>query len=105
MADRVVVLSRGKVVTEASIADIRRRVGSIVNVQSPRFDELARVVRGKGATVEPAGPGRIRIAGLNRFEVGDLAADHGIVVHWLDEQAQSLEEFYLSVAEQEFKAG
>lgn len=105
MADRVVVLSRGKVVTEASIADIRARVGSIVNVQSPRSEELARVVRGKGATAEPAGPGQIRIAGLNRFQVGDLAADHGIVVHWLDEQAQSLEEFYLSVAEQEFKAG
>ncbi|MFJ7492156.1 AAA family ATPase [Streptomyces sp. NPDC097727] len=105
MADHIVVMARGRVLTEASIANVRERIGSRVNVQTPRTEELVLLARGKGAAVEPVGRGQVRITGLDRFAVGDLAAAHGIALHWLDEQAQSLEEFCLSVAEEEFKVG
>lgn len=91
MADHIVVMARGRVLTAASIANVRERIGSRVNGQTPRTEELMSLARAKGAAVESASPGHVSITGLDRFAVGDLAAAHGIALHWLDEQAQSLE--------------
>ncbi|MFK0050113.1 ABC transporter ATP-binding protein [Streptomyces sp. NPDC090741] len=102
LADRVVVLARGRVVAETSIEDLAR-LGAEVTVQSPRVDELAEPVKQLGASFQLLDQGRARIRGITRFQVGDLAAEHGIPVHWLDEQAPSLEDYYLSVAEEEFQ--
>ncbi|MEU3603092.1 ATP-binding cassette domain-containing protein [Streptomyces sp. NPDC006798] len=101
MADHVVVLGRGRVVARTSVEDLARFGGEVV-LQSPRAAELAEPVRRLDGTFTPGGDGRVRIRGLSRFLVGDLAADRGIPVHWLDERPPSLEDFYLSVAEEEF---
>ncbi|MET8608780.1 ABC transporter ATP-binding protein [Streptomyces rubiginosohelvolus] len=102
LADRVVVLARGRVVAETSIDELAR-MGSEVTLQSPRAGELAEHVRRLKGTFEFLDDGRAKVRGINRFQVGDLAAEHGIPVHWLDEQAPSLEDYYLSVAEEEFR--
>ncbi|MFJ3880549.1 ABC transporter ATP-binding protein [Streptomyces sp. NPDC090077] len=102
LADRVIVLARGRVVAETSIEDLARR-GAHVNVQSPLVGELAAPVRELDGTFQLLGDGRATIRGVTRFQVGDLAAQRGIPLHWLDEQAPSLEDYYLSVAEEEFR--
>ncbi|MFD7262676.1 ABC transporter ATP-binding protein [Streptomyces sp. NPDC059874] len=102
LADRVVVLARGRVVAETSIDDLAR-LGAEVTVQSPRVDELAEPVEHLGGTFQLLDQGRAKVRGVSRFQIGDLAADRGIPVHWLDERAPSLEDYYLSVAEEEFR--
>lgn len=102
LADQVVVLARGRVVAETTIEELAR-LGSEVTLQSPRASELAGHVRRLKGTFELLDDGRVKIRGVNRFQVGDLAAAHGIPVHWLDEQAPSLEDYYLSVAQEEFR--
>ncbi|MGW2441923.1 ABC transporter ATP-binding protein [Streptomyces goshikiensis] len=101
-ADRVIVLARGRVVAETSIEALARR-GSHVTVQSPRVGDLAAPVEELDGTFQLLDDGRATIRGITRFQVGDLAAERGIPVHWLDEQAPSLEDYYLSVAEEEFR--
>ncbi|MFG2987468.1 ABC transporter ATP-binding protein [Streptomyces sp. NPDC048258] len=102
LADRVVVLARGRVAAETSIDDLARP-GTEVTVQSPRVDELTEPVKLLGGTLQFLGEGRAKILGINRFQIGDLAAERGIPLHWLDERAPSLEDYYLSVAEEEFR--
>ncbi|MFI5868404.1 ABC transporter ATP-binding protein [Streptomyces sp. NPDC051546] len=102
LADRVVVLARGRVVAETSIEDLAR-LGAEVTVQSPRVDELSEPVTHLGGDFQLLDQGRASVRGITRFQVGDLAAERGIPVHWLDEQAPSLEDYYLSVAKEEFR--
>jgi ABC-2 type transport system ATP-binding protein len=103
LADRVVVLARGRVAAEVSVAELGQYAHGRVTVQSPHVEKLAGPVRALGATYENAEPGSAVVTGLTRFQVGDLAAGHGVTLHWLDERPPSLEDFYLSVAEEEFR--
>ncbi|MCS0639103.1 ABC transporter ATP-binding protein [Streptomyces sp. LP05-1] len=102
LADRVVVLARGRVVAQTAVGDLAR-MGAEVTVQSPRVADLAEAVRTLGGTFRLLGDGRASIRGISRFQTGDLAAERGIPLHWLDEKALSLEDYYLSVAEEEFR--
>ncbi|MFJ4774807.1 ABC transporter ATP-binding protein [Streptomyces sp. NPDC088762] len=101
LADRVIVLAQGEVVAETTVQEIAARTGT-VTAESPQPERLAELVtRAGGTTHGPAG-GRIEIRGLDRFRVGALAAEASVPLSWLDERPPSLEEFYLSVAHEEF---
>ncbi|MFK0096714.1 ABC transporter ATP-binding protein [Streptomyces sp. NPDC091040] len=105
LADRVVVLSRGRVVASSPLAELLSRVGSqaTVTVQTPNLPQLAELVREKGGELTPVGGPRAHITGLDRISVATLAAEGGVPLHWLSEEMPSLEDFYLSIAEEEFK--
>ncbi|MFI1397629.1 ABC transporter ATP-binding protein [Streptomyces sp. NPDC020681] len=103
LADRVVVLAKGRVVAEVTVAELAERSHGRVIVQSPHVEKLAGPVRELGATFEAAEPGVAVVTGATRFQVGDLAAEHGVRLHGLHERPPSLEDFYLSVAQEEFR--
>ncbi|MFI6009503.1 ABC transporter ATP-binding protein [Streptomyces sp. NPDC051243] len=105
LADRVVVLSRGRVVAASPIAELLSRAGSrsVVTVQSPDLPKLTRLVEEHGGRLSPAGGPSAHVTGLDRIRVATLAADGGVPLHWLSEDMPSLEDFYLSIAEEEFR--
>jgi ABC-2 type transport system ATP-binding protein len=105
LADRVVVLSRGRVVAASPIGEVLSRAEdrSVVTVQSPELARLAHLVEGKGGTLVPTGGPSAHITGLDRVQVSTLAAEAGVALHWLSEELPSLEDFYLSIAEEEFR--
>ncbi|PZT75785.1 MULTISPECIES: ABC transporter ATP-binding protein [unclassified Streptomyces] len=105
LADRVVVLSRGRVVAASSIATLltRARGQAVVTVQTPDMPKLSRLVKEKGGELEPAGGSSARITGLDRIKVATMAAESRVPLHWLSEEMPSLEDFYLSIAEEEFR--
>ncbi|WP_030021292.1 ABC transporter ATP-binding protein [Streptomyces monomycini] len=104
LADQVTVLAQGRVVAQATAAELGDRATGHVVVQGPDLDRLLPLVRRHDAVLEPTGPGTARVSGIDRFRIGDYAAEQGIPLHWLEERRPSLEEFYLSVAQQEFAA-
>ncbi|MER6390487.1 ABC transporter ATP-binding protein [Streptomyces sp. NPDC001523] len=105
LADRVVVLSHGRVVAASPIADLLSRAGdqAVVTVQTPDLPQLARLVKERGGRLEPTGGPSAHITGLDRIQVAILAAEDGVPLHWLSQEMPSLEDFYLSIAEEEFK--
>ncbi|MEY9992543.1 ABC-2 type transport system ATP-binding protein [Streptomyces sp. V4I8] len=105
LADRVVVLSRGRVVAASPIAELLSRAGSrsLVTVQSPDLPKLTRLVEERGGRLRSAGGPSAHITGLDRIRVATLAAEGGVALHWLSEEMPSLEDFYLSIAEEEFR--
>ncbi|KOG06971.1 hypothetical protein ADK35_44750 [Streptomyces viridochromogenes] len=104
LADGVVVLARGRVVARTSMLDLSRTTHGRVGVQSPTLDKLTALVEQRGGTLHMTAPETAEITGLSRFQVGDISAEHSVPLHWLDERPASLEEFYLSVADQEYQS-
>ncbi|MGW0750022.1 ABC transporter ATP-binding protein [Streptomyces sp. NPDC002587] len=111
LADRVVVLSRGRVAASAPMAELLARAAHrrVVSVESPELPRLAALVEAQGGRLTPTGPtgltggGSAHITGLDRVRIGTLAAENALPLYWLHEARPSLEEFYLGIAEEEFK--
>lgn len=105
LADRVVVLSRGRVVASSPMAELLARAADrrVVNVESPDLPRLAALVEVQGGRLTPTGGASARITGLDRVRIGTLAAENALPLYWLHEAGPSLEEFYLAIAEEEFK--
>jgi ABC-2 type transport system ATP-binding protein len=99
VADRVVVIGRGRLIADADTSDVLRGLdGQRVRVRTPLPDELHRALAER-AGVERTGPGELEVTGIPSAEVGDLAHSLGIPVHHLAEVEQSLEHAYLALTE------
>ena len=108
-ADRVIVMGRGRVITDGPIADvIAQATRSSVLVHSPRSTDLAGIVTANGGRVDStASDGALVLTGISAEAIGDLAAAHAIPLHQLVSQQGSLEDAFLSLTEgeQQFAAG
>jgi ABC-2 type transport system ATP-binding protein len=103
-ADHVIVLGRGRIITDGSVKEFTRRGSAThVEVMSPRGSELAALLTAEGAQVEraddPAVEGEtvLRVTGPRVEQIGDIAAAAGIALHTLVERAATLEEVYMEV--------
>jgi ABC-2 type transport system ATP-binding protein len=99
-ADHVIVIGKGRLLAEASVADlIEGSSQNYVRVRTPQGEELSDLIKKKGGTtkadVEAAGA--IAVMGLAASVIGDIAAAQGIVLHELSPQAASLEEAYMEL--------
>ncbi|MDX3538474.1 ABC transporter ATP-binding protein [Streptomyces sp. MB09-01] len=105
LADRVLVLTRGRIAATATMREVvehaaRRRK---TTVQAPDLNVLSDVIAAHGGLLEPTGEQDATITGLDRVQIGNLALKAGVPLYWLHEEKPSLEDFYLDVAEEEFK--
>ncbi|HSX30332.1 MAG TPA: ATP-binding cassette domain-containing protein [Candidatus Saccharimonadales bacterium] len=98
MADNVVVIGKGKLIADTSIADLIGRSGhSGVVVRSPKLSQLERILRGdKKASVTKNG-NELKVSGLTTDQIGRLAFESGIPVYELARQSASLEEAFLEL--------
>ncbi|MGH8889753.1 MAG: hypothetical protein ACRDV3_08330 [Acidothermaceae bacterium] len=102
-ADHLIVIGQGKLLADATTADIiAANAGSYVLVRTPQLAALSDILYRAGATVTPdpdqrtTEPG-LRVDGLDRATIGDLATRHGIAVHELTAHAASLEAAYMQL--------
>ncbi len=92
LADDVVVINRGRLVTTGALADLQQ---ASVLLRAPRAHELLTRLTAAGGWVEETGEGSLRVRGLPPAVVGDLACNAGIAVHELTARAGSLEDMFL----------
>jgi len=99
-ADHVIVIGRGKLIADASIADFTRKSAkSHVRVVSPQAPELAPLLRAAGATVAFEEDALV-VTGLDAPGVGYLAAEHHIEIHELALRRASLETAFMELTEE-----
>jgi ABC-2 type transport system ATP-binding protein len=87
-ADHLIVIGRGKLITEASTEDvIARSTDKSVRVRTPDPDRLAELITAAGGKAVPGGTengaGLLTVTGLEAPRVGELAASASIVLHEL----------------------
>ncbi|WUH97048.1 ATP-binding cassette domain-containing protein [Spirillospora sp. NBC_00431] len=97
-ADRLVVLGRGRLLTDAPMAEvIARGSGNAVRVRSPRATDLAARLAAVGAEVHHPEKDELRVTGLQRDRVGLIAHEIGVPVLELTAVEASLEEAYMDL--------
>jgi len=91
-ADHLIVIGRGRLITEASTEDvIARSTDKSVRVRTPDADRLAemiaaaggKVARGAAESGAENGAGLLTVTGLEAPRIGELAASASIVLHEL----------------------
>ena len=95
--DRIVVIARGRLVREGTLADLEGPAA--VLVRTPRPDEL-RAALGPTYDVSVI-EGGLRVAARTSDEVGRIAFEHGIEVHELRAEASDLEKAFLALTADE----
>ena len=93
LADDVVVINRGQLVTSGALASLQR-AGTTVRTAMP--DALTDTLERAGASVHRGHDGELVVRGVSIEEIGDRACAAGVALHELAPQAGSLEELFLT---------
>lgn len=97
MADNVVVIGKGKLIADTSIADLVKGNGhSGVFVRSPKLSKLERELQSRKIEVSKE-TGGLKVSGMSSDEIGKLAFESGVPLYELSPQAASLEEAFLEL--------
>ncbi|MEU8890661.1 ATP-binding cassette domain-containing protein [Streptomyces sp. NPDC048442] len=97
-ADHLVVIGQGRLLADTSMADfIRTNSRSYVRLRSPQQERLRDVLHQAGVTVVTAGNGTLEVDGATSEQLGELAAQHQLVLHELSPQQASLEEAFMQL--------
>jgi ABC-2 type transport system ATP-binding protein len=93
--DSVVILDRGRLVTESTLADLTAGGGHAVRVRTPRAAELARLLTGRGANATVVATDRVEITGATSEQIGTVAAEHAIPIFETSTETADLEDIFL----------
>ena len=108
-ATRLVVLGRGKLITEASVEDFTSHAaaGGGVLVRTPETVRLGQVLAAPGVTVVNDGTDVIRVSGTTAEQIGAAAWQAHLPVYELTPTHASLEEAFMQVTRDsiEYHAG
>ncbi|MFN8172896.1 MAG: ATP-binding cassette domain-containing protein [Candidatus Nanopelagicales bacterium] len=97
-AEHLIVIGRGRILADVSMAGfIARSSQHRVVAVSPDASRLRDALAGPGVSVTSTEPDRLEIEGVRSPDVGQLAADLGVVLHQLADVAPSLEEAFMEL--------
>ncbi|MEV3981855.1 ABC transporter ATP-binding protein [Nonomuraea sp. NPDC049758] len=97
-ADRLVVIGRGELIAEESVAEFAARgTGSSVTVRCGDPAELAAVLAQAGARVHQDDDGALTVTGLSAARIGELAFERRIVLRELAPRRASLEQAFMEL--------
>jgi ABC-2 type transport system ATP-binding protein len=100
-ADRLVVIGRGRLIVETSVADFVARSGrGAVKLVTPDPAAFSNALTAAGAQVRED-DGSLTIAGLTAPQIGDLAHQEGLRVHELSPVTASLEDAFMELTQDE----
>jgi ABC-2 type transport system ATP-binding protein len=101
-ADRLVVIGRGRLIAETSVADfIARSGGGAVKLITPDAATFTSALNDVGARVDPGDGGSLTVEGLTAPQIGDLASRQGLRVHELVPITASLEDAFMELTQHE----
>jgi len=107
MADHVVVVGRGRVISDTSVADLLAAVaGDRVALRTTALPAAAAALERAGATVAAAGPDALTISGLAAERVVAVLGDQGVPFSEVSVHRATLEQAYLELTREavEFRA-
>jgi ABC-2 type transport system ATP-binding protein len=97
LADDVVIIARGRIVTQGGMGEVVGRAGGAVRVRSPQRDRLLEALRRAALEATPLDEDGLSVRDSSAARVGEIAAARGIVLHELVSEAATLEEVFLEL--------
>ena len=102
--DEVVIIHRGRLVRQATMAEVEAMAAGEARVRTPDAAKLAVELQRAGLESRSIGNGNLAVAAPPE-RVGEVAAAHGIVLHELTTERATLEEVFLSLTVSEEESG
>ena len=93
--DDVVIIARGRLVVQSSIADLAHRASPAVRVRTPHSKRLREVLTASGITAEVSMPDEVIAWETTSEVVGIAAAGAGLPIYEMTPQRFDLEELFL----------
>jgi ABC-2 type transport system ATP-binding protein len=108
-ADHLIVIGRGRLIADTSVAEFVRRASSDTNVRvrSPQTTELREALARRDVQVQSIDQGLLEVSGLTGEQIGEIALQKQIVISELTPQQATLEEAFMSLTGEsvEYRAG
>jgi ABC-2 type transport system ATP-binding protein len=95
--DQVVIIARGRLVAQSTLADLTAGAAAAVRVRTPQAEALRDRLAAGGAAVRLDGPEGLVVTGATTEQVGRAAAAAGIVLHEMRFERSNLEEVFLEL--------
>jgi ABC-2 type transport system ATP-binding protein len=97
-ADHLIVIGRGRLIADASVAEVVRQAsGNVVRIRSPQATRLRELLLGPTISVTSVAQDILEVSGLTSAQVGEVALQNGIVLHELTPLHASLEEAFMEL--------
>jgi ABC-2 type transport system ATP-binding protein len=97
-ADHLVVIGRGRLIADTSMSEFLRANGEgTVLVRTPEPGAFALQLTAAGATVRERAESSLVVSGMTSYEIGKLAAYHGVALSELTPQQASLEDAFMEL--------
>jgi ABC-2 type transport system ATP-binding protein len=101
-ADRLVVIGRGRLIAETSVADfVTRSGGGSVKLVTPDGAAFTSALTAAGARVLDGDCGSLTVEGMTAPQIGDVAHRDGLRVHELAPITASLEDAFMELTQDE----
>ena len=101
-ADRLVVIGRGRLISDTSVVDfVARSGGGAVRLGTPDLAAFKPVLIAAGGKVDDGLAESLTVEGLTAAQIGDLAARDGLRVHELTPITASLEDAFMELTKDE----
>jgi len=94
--DEVVIIHRGKLIRQAAMGEVEAMAAGSTMVRSPHADRLVALLAEGGIEATAMPEGRVSVLAPPE-RVGEIAAEHRIVLHELTVERASLEEIFLEL--------
>ena len=97
--DRVIVLNRGRMAGQGSLAELRQRATTTVRVRTPDTQRLVQLLSEGGIQARHLSGDLVEASGTTVEAVGRLMADNGLVVLEMTSTGESLEDLFFQMTE------
>jgi len=98
--DHVVIISRGRLIRSAPLAELTQNHAADVRVRTPDADRLRAALEAQGAGVGAA-DGVLHVSGLTPPDIGRIALREAVELHELVQEESDLEQVFLSLTDSE----
>ena len=95
--DQVLIINRGKLVTESSLEQLTARVGGSVRVRTPKRTKLREALRQEQIDATTLNEQGLLVHGVSVERLGALAFAAGVPIHELVAEGSSLEDVFLEL--------
>jgi ABC-2 type transport system ATP-binding protein len=107
-ADHLIVIGRGRLIADVSVEELTARASrDVVAVRTPDAGRLGALLAGPEVAVRASERDLVEVEGVGAPEIGELARDHGLVLHELTPRRATLEEAFMELTSDavEYRAG
>jgi ABC-2 type transport system ATP-binding protein len=96
-ADQIIVIGRGRFITQGSIDDLTATVNGTVYVRASDIKKLSAVISSQHGTVHEENDQALTVGDLTSDQIGQIAFNAGITVLELTPQRASLEDVFMDL--------